>query len=184
MQDVMTYLATTGTRKIHMEMTYQPGHPTCDRSETIAERIAPLADDGGQNGTIATLTEHGIAPSRLCGHCFGHRLIHTYKQRRAAARTQGASTAATRRPYAVIRVFSPADAINHYEQVLATRRCVNRDWIGGQIAATRAECPSETVVSQHATREEAEQDAARRYAAPGELFRAERCDVDAITNFN
>ncbi|MEV5819348.1 hypothetical protein AB0L22_09245 [Micromonospora haikouensis] len=86
------------------------------------------------------------------------------------------ATTREHRPYAVIRYTNATDAITYYEQQM-NRRVVDVDHLRRQIAKAKAAGSSETVISQHATADEAEQAAAQRYAAPGVTYRAEYHDV-------
>lgn len=74
------HLATTGNRKVHFE--FEIGHlgglPSCNSGGPVVERLADLDEDGGQAETLAALLTAGIAPSRLCGHCFQRRMRAIY----------------------------------------------------------------------------------------------------------
>jgi hypothetical protein len=85
--DTTVVIGTTSEgRKVHMGWR-RNGQLLCaltPHAAVIDMVVAELADDGGQAETIATLSEHRIAASRLCGHCFSIRLRRTYAAARKA----------------------------------------------------------------------------------------------------
>lgn len=84
----LAYLATTGNRKVHFEFAtaHLAGLPSCGAGLPVVERLAELDDEGGIDQLIATLTEAGIAPSRVCRRCFGSRTVAAYTARLEATR--------------------------------------------------------------------------------------------------
>lgn len=80
-----TYLATAGTRKVHIAFDFQNGAPTCDRREAVNARVAELTGEGRED-LIATLFANKIAMSRLCGHCFPIRTRIAYKNHITASK--------------------------------------------------------------------------------------------------
>lgn len=78
--DTTVIIGTTPEgRKVHMGWR-RNGQILCaltPHAAAIDAVITELADDGGQDDTIAALNEHRIAVSQLCGHCFSIRLRRT-----------------------------------------------------------------------------------------------------------
>lgn len=82
--DLTVVIGTTDTgRKVHM--AYRAGGQLlCDFggfSPKLTTEIAELADEGGQENTLAVLHASKVAPSRLCAHCFGKRIRSVYVAR-------------------------------------------------------------------------------------------------------
>lgn len=84
------HLATTGNRKAHLEFDigHLAGLPTCNHGGPVVERLVEFPEGTGLEESIAILLAAGIAPSRLCGHCFGRRTRVLYRTR-WATRKQG-----------------------------------------------------------------------------------------------
>ncbi len=77
---MISYLATTGNRKVHFEFAVGQltGLPSCNNGGPVIERLAELDEDGGIDQLIEALTAAQVASSRLCGHCFAIRTRIAY----------------------------------------------------------------------------------------------------------
>jgi hypothetical protein len=87
--------------------------------------------------------------------------------------------ATTHKPFKVIRLHNAREVAAYYEAQM-TRMCVDRKWLRSEIAAAYT-VPQETIVAEHATREEADANANLlnnpRQLTPGISYRAEYCDI-------
>lgn len=72
---------TAAGTKIHMSVVRDL--IPCDRNEYMTRVVGELPE-GGLYQTVAALADLNIAPSRLCGHCFGVRIKRLLAAERAA----------------------------------------------------------------------------------------------------
>jgi hypothetical protein len=76
----ITVIGTVNGGKVHLAFG-KNGRIMCRTGayEYLTDVIAELADDGGQEDTIAVLAAHNVKPSKLCKSCFSPRLAATYR---------------------------------------------------------------------------------------------------------
>jgi hypothetical protein len=86
----------------------------------------------------------------------------------------------TDKPFHVIETFNPYEAADHWQHIAETSP-LNRSDLIEKARELRDETPYERPVAHHATRGDADADAARRNAGwrePGISYHAEYLDVD------